>query len=137
MWKLRTLKSMNTKLFIFQIPAQIFICSNSFLYCFPDLLQKFFWSENSGLSEPWGGAMGLRSRGGDTYGVDFVPGHYHHDWHGPVHQGQGPMLQLPSQNTLRVHIGQLFYFLEPNTFSNNYMIDQIQTTVCTHIHRLV
>ena len=31
---------MNTKLFIFQIPAQIFICSNSFLYCFPDLLQK-------------------------------------------------------------------------------------------------
>ena len=42
-------------------------------------------------------------------GEDMVPHHDHDDGDGAVHKGQGPVLQLPSLDTLTVHVGQLLH----------------------------
>ena len=38
----------------------------------------------------------------DTLAIDGVPGDHHHHGQGGLHQRQGAVLQLPSQDTLAV-----------------------------------
>lgn len=56
-----------------------------------------------------------------TFDVSVIPHDDHDDWHEFVHQGQRTMFQLPSQDSLRMHVGDLLDFLHPvmNTNRNS------------------